>query len=69
MTKKPRLKVKVRVSSASCSIFASFEMPCPMCGIDVPARTQHTCGDGSTQAAVVAIVGALAGLCERKEGR
>lgn len=30
--KKPALQVKVAVSSASCSVYASFAMTCPKCG-------------------------------------
>lgn len=57
--KKPALQVKLAVTSASCSIYASFPMVCPMCQIAVPANTKHTCGDSSTRQAVDAIVDAL----------
>lgn len=57
--KKPALQVKVAVSSASCSVYASFAMTCPMCSVLISANTKHTCGDNSTRAAVDAIVAAL----------
>jgi len=39
--KKPRVKVKVDVSS--CFMICSQAMPCPLCGVSVPAWTQHNC--------------------------
>lgn len=60
-TKKHALQVKVAVSAASCSVYATFAMVCPLCGVQVQAKTKHTCGDSSTRGAVDAIVKALGG--------
>ena len=38
--KKPKVKVS---GEASCSMIASKEMPCPLCGVTIPAWHQHEC--------------------------
>lgn len=53
MKKKPALKVKASVSSASCSIYSSLPMVCPLCRIEIPAKTAHTCGGASSAAGAV----------------
>ncbi len=38
--KKPIVKA---TGSATCELFATYPMTCPLCGITVPANTPHTC--------------------------
>lgn len=59
MKKKPAPRVKVSAGSLSCSIYSTTKTICPMCQAIVPAKTQHSCGGGSTKALVNAIAEAL----------
>ena len=44
MKKKPALKVKASVSYGSCYLFTNMgPMVCPLCGVTVPASTEHRC--------------------------
>jgi hypothetical protein len=42
------MRMKTAVSSGSCSLFATFDMNCPLCKTLVKAGTPHEClvGDG-----------------------
>ena len=47
MATKPKpkpAKTTVSVAVASCTIYATFAMECPLCRVIVPAETEHTCG-------------------------
>lgn len=49
--KKRMAKARSRVSvtvSGSCWVFASHVVRCPLCRVEVPANTVHTCGTEST---------------------
>jgi hypothetical protein len=35
--------MKISVNVGKCSLFASFEMACPLCRVVVPANTRHEC--------------------------
>lgn len=40
--KQPAVHVKLAATS-SCTLFASFEMRCPLCRVMVPPDTLHQC--------------------------
>lgn len=39
--KKPA--VRIATTKATCELFASFDMPCPLCQVVIPANTWHVC--------------------------
>jgi hypothetical protein len=43
MAKKKTPVVKTRVHVATCELFSTSPMRCPLCGVTVPANTPHSC--------------------------
>ena len=50
--------MKVRASYSSCTTFSTSPHRCPMCGTQVPAKVEHTCGapaDGPASALIALV--------------
>ena len=41
--KKVPAKARITVASATCEMFATFDLQCPLCGLTIPANTPHKC--------------------------
>lgn len=43
LTRVSKPALKIRTSYASCTIYSSWPMVCPLCHDAIPANTEHTC--------------------------
>jgi hypothetical protein len=70
--RKTRVQLALAASSSSlsssCDVYATAEMTCPLCGILVPAKTLHRCGN-TTKSGASALIAALARAAESETNR
>jgi hypothetical protein len=41
--KQPKPVMRVTTTAATCTLFATFAMVCPLCRLTIPAHTTHSC--------------------------
>ncbi len=38
------MKISISASAGGCYVFSTAALRCPLCGLDVPPKTEHSCG-------------------------